>query len=129
MKTKNTIITIKVILTFLLINILLSSIFYFLIIKAGRINAADNRYVYGLMWSHGVAALITCLFYNLNVSILGWKWGGFKYQILSYITPFLYSLIAYLPIWISGLGKFGNEDFLNKMMNIQFFVVQKLHLN
>jgi hypothetical protein len=47
------------ILTFLIITISLSSIFYILIIKAGRLIAAEKTYVYGHMWSPALAAFIT----------------------------------------------------------------------
>jgi membrane protease YdiL (CAAX protease family) len=107
---------IKTISTFLVITTLLSALFYFLIGTAGSINAAENRYVYGLMWSPGIAALLTCWFYNRNPSTLGWKWPGFKYQLMAYIIPPLYVLVAYIPIWLSGLGLFGNEEFLNSMI-------------
>ena len=107
---------IKTITTFLSINILLSSFFYTLIYLSGKCEAAGCRYVYGLMWSPGIAALITYWIYNLKVSTLGWKWAGWKYQLISYVTPPVYVLVAYLPVWISGLGKFGNDVFINKMI-------------
>jgi membrane protease YdiL (CAAX protease family) len=101
------------ILTFLIITISLSSIFYILIIKAGRLIAAEKTYVYGHMWSPALAAFITQRIYNIDTKNIGWHWAGFKYQALSYITPALYTLVAYFPVWLIGLGKFGNEEFIN----------------
>jgi len=116
MTIKNKKKSIKTIVTFLIINILLSSFFYFLIGVTGSITGAEARFVYGLMWCPGIAALITSWIYNSNILGLGWKWGGWRYQLMSYLLPPLYTLVAYIPIWISGLGKFGNEDFLNKII-------------
>ncbi|MCI0330597.1 MAG: CPBP family intramembrane metalloprotease [candidate division Zixibacteria bacterium] len=103
----------KRILIFLLINFGLSAVFYYLLISttgsgaSGRIN-----YVLGLMWCPGVAALITCKLCGKSISELGWGWGKTKYQIASYLIPLAYALVAYLAVWLSGLGGFYNPEFV-----------------
>ena len=103
------------IITFLLITFSLSSIFYFLIINTGKLGSGFGMYVTGLMWSPGLAAIITCTLLKRNVSGLGWQWGDSRYQFWSYATPFCYALIAYLIIWLTGFGGFYNHDFIKEV--------------
>jgi hypothetical protein len=44
---------------FLLTTLLISSVFYFLIVKSGHMGGGWAAYVAGLMWSPGLAALLT----------------------------------------------------------------------
>ena len=111
------------ILVFLAITFGLSSVFYYLIISNGSLNAAGGLYVMGLMWCPGIAALITQLIFNKNLAGLGWSWGKTHDQIGAYLLPVLYALIAYAIIWITGLGKF-NYFFPSKLLN--FLVVGTL---
>jgi len=95
------------IVVFLLITLGLSFIFYLLIISGGTIYAFDMLYVLAWMWCPGVAALITTFLLNQDLTGLGWGWGGTRYQLLSYTLPLVYSSLAYLSIWFSGLGRFA----------------------
>ncbi len=100
----------KEIITFLVITFALSSIFYFLLISAGTLGAKGRFYVLGLMWCPGIAGLITRLLFHRNIRGFGWGWGRTRYQILSYVLPFSYCLLAYAIVWLSGLGGI-NEAF------------------
>lgn len=97
----------KKIITYLAFTFGLSSIFYYLIISAGSLEAKGGLYVICLMWCPGISAIITQLIYQKNLKGLGWKWGKTKYQLISYFLPILYALMAYSLIWITGLGKFN----------------------
>jgi membrane protease YdiL (CAAX protease family) len=46
------------------------------------------------------------------MSDLAWKWGESRYMIACYLIPLLYSLVAYLVIWVSGAGGFYNKAFV-----------------
>ncbi|MGB5172147.1 MAG: type II CAAX endopeptidase family protein, partial [Eudoraea sp.] len=105
--------SIKPVLIFLSITLALSAIFYFLIIYSGTLSGGRGQYVMGLMWCPGISALITMKILKRNISDLGWKWGKTKYQYLSYLIPIFYALIAYLAIWVFGLGGFYNKEFVN----------------
>ncbi|MBN2136157.1 MAG: CPBP family intramembrane metalloprotease [Acidobacteria bacterium] len=59
-----------------------------------------------IMWSPGIAAIVTCLIFQRNLRGLGWKLGKIKYIALSYFFPLFATLIAYSIIWITGLAKF-----------------------
>lgn len=102
----------KNILIYLLLTFFISCIFYVLLIKAGNMNAASNRYVFALMWSPGFAALLACRILNKPISSLGWRWGQTKYQIQSYLIPLVYAAIVYLIIWLLGLGGFPDNTFI-----------------
>lgn len=91
---------------FLLLTLLFSSVSYFLIIKAGTLDAYGGLYVYLLMWSPGLAAIITSLVRHGTLRGLGWHWGKTRYQILAYFLPLFYAAVVYLTVWGTGLGAF-----------------------
>lgn len=97
---------------FLSITLALSSIFYFLIIYSGKLGGGNGLYASGLMWCPGIAALITMKILKRDISTLGWKWGKTKYQLLSYLIPVFYGLIAYVFIWLFGWGGFYDKEFV-----------------
>jgi len=109
----------KKIITFLALTFGLSSIQYFLILRAGSMQVQSGLYVFLLMWSPGVAALITQLIFQRNIRGLGWTWGKSRYQLLSYAIPLLYALVAYGVVWITGLGKFPDPGFIS-LLSLQF---------
>ncbi|HXF49184.1 MAG TPA: type II CAAX endopeptidase family protein [Verrucomicrobiae bacterium] len=102
----------KRILIFLLLNFGLSAVFNYLIISSGSFRTGRGMYVLGVMWCPGVAALITCKLCGKSIAELGWRWGKTKYQVASYLIPFGYALVAYLAVWLSGLGGFYNPEFV-----------------
>jgi len=91
-------------ITFLLLTLGLSAIFWYLIISAGTLGARGGLYVIGLMWSPGVAAMLTVLIYQGNLRGLGWGWGKSRYQVTSYLLPLGYAAVVYVPVWLLGLG-------------------------
>jgi CAAX protease family protein len=103
------------ILTFLAVTYAFSSLFYFLILRTGTLDSGRGIYVLGLMWSPGFAALLTCKLTGKRIVSLGWGWGQTRYQIVSYFLPLAYSLAAYVPTWISGLGGFYNQETVQKI--------------
>jgi uncharacterized protein len=105
----------KQLLTFLLLTFVLSSVFYFLIIKSGHLGAGGGAYVYSLMWSPATAALITCKIFRRNLGTLGWRWGQTRYQVMSYLIPLLYATITYVAVWIFHLGGFYDHDFTQQV--------------
>jgi membrane protease YdiL (CAAX protease family) len=105
----------KAVFIFLAITFALSSIFYFLIIHTGTLGSGFGRYTTGLMWCPGLSAIITSLILKRKISALGWQWGETRWQVWSYLTPFLYALVAYLIIWIAGWGLFYNADLVTRI--------------
>ncbi len=105
----------KAVLLFLLFTFGLSSIFYFLIIQTGKLGSGFGMYVTGIMWCPAMSAFITSKILKREISALAWQWGKPRYQIWSYLVPLLYSLVAYLIIWVTGWGGFYNHEFVGQI--------------
>jgi membrane protease YdiL (CAAX protease family) len=99
---------------FLFLTLAQSAVFWAAIIGLGRLSAGGGLFVRALMWSPGLAALLTCALCRLSVRSLGWRWGETRYQVQSYFIPFFYSLIAYVAVWTLGLGGFPSRRFLER---------------
>ena len=97
---------------YLFITFALSSIFYVLLDGANR-DTPTMALVAGLMWSPGVAAIVTSLILKRKLSGLGWRWGNTKYQLLGYVLPIAYGALAYGLVWTSGLGAFDHGKTLD----------------
>ncbi len=77
-----------------------------LLILSGETARANPGHVLGIMWSPGIAAILTCLLFQRNLRGLGWKLGKPRYLLLSYALPLFVGFVTYSVIWISGVGKF-----------------------
>ena len=100
---------------FLLLTLLLSSVFYALIVGNGHVAGARGMYVMGLMWCPGVAAMLTCHLRGDAIAQLGWRWGAWHWQVVSYLVPLAYVLVAYVIVWTTGLGSYGNPEFVGTL--------------
>jgi membrane protease YdiL (CAAX protease family) len=110
----------KKIITFLVITFILSIIFYGLIIRAGGVEEdAAMIYVILLMWSPGVAGLITTFIYQRNLRGMGWGLGKPKYLAIGWLLPVLYTGIIYSAVWLFGLGQ-ANFGALDGNLMVQF---------
>lgn len=102
---------------FLLTTLLMSSVFYFLIIKSGHMGGGWGAYVAGLMWSPGFAALLTCKLLRRDLSGIGWGWGKMRYEVIGYLIPLGYSIVIYTFVWLTGLGGVYNKSFVDQITN------------
>jgi membrane protease YdiL (CAAX protease family) len=102
---------------FLLTTLLISSVFYFLIIKSGHMGGGWGAYVAGLMWSPGFAALLTCKLLRRDLGSIGWGWGKTRYEVIGYLIPLGYSLVIYTFVWLTGLGGFYSKSFVGQITN------------
>jgi membrane protease YdiL (CAAX protease family) len=98
---------------FLLLTLGFSAVFWACIVHTGRLGAGHGLYVTGLMWSPGVAALITRLLYQGTTRDVGWQWGRTRYQVFSYLIPVGYAFIVYAVVWVTQLGGFYDVAFIN----------------
>lgn len=89
----------KSIITFLAITLAISSIFYYLIIAAGVLEAA-----YGLMWCPGIAAIIVSLLYHRGENATHCKRCSAKYALAGLWLPLVYGGISY-GIYLLTYGK------------------------
>lgn len=65
-----------------------------------------------LMMSVGIAAIVTCLIRQRDLASLGWGWGAWKYNWLSYTLPLGMTTAAYLLIWSGGFGEWYDTSFV-----------------
>ena len=70
--------------------------------------------VTGVMWSPGIAAVLTCVILKRSIASLPWNWGEWRWNWYAWFLPVAYGLAIYLPVWIFGLGGsgFGNTETL-----------------
>jgi membrane protease YdiL (CAAX protease family) len=68
------------------------------------------------MLAVGVATILTCVIRKRSLAALGWGWGSWKYQWLSYLLPLAIAIVAYLIIWIAGWGGWYNSEFVIQQM-------------
>lgn len=101
------------VLTYLLLVLAFSSVFYFLVLKSGSLRYGMGMYVLGLMWCPALAGMVTLRLNGRSIAELGWRWGETKYQLQSWFIPLLYAFIAYLIVWLAGLGGFGNQQYFD----------------
>jgi uncharacterized protein len=100
---------------YLLLVIALSSVFYALIIGCGHLDGAHGMYVTGLMWCPATAAVLTCRLAGKPAAELGLGWPRSRWIWMAWLLPVAYAGAAYLIVWVTGLGSFGNPAFLRKM--------------
>ncbi|HVO60140.1 MAG TPA: type II CAAX endopeptidase family protein [Terriglobales bacterium] len=103
----------KQVITYIALVFLFSSVFYFLILRSGSLRSGMGLYVRGLMWCPALAAFATMKLNHRPLSELGWRWIG-NYQWQSWWIPLLYTAIAYVIVWTTGLGAFGNPEFVKQ---------------
>ena len=92
--------------TFLCLTFALSAVFWWLIVAAGGLGARGGLYVFALMWSPGVSALVTRLIFQHNLRGEGWTWrrATTRWAVLAYLLPLGYATLAYGLVWLTGLG-------------------------
>ncbi len=100
----------KRLITFVFITYGISSVFMYLAISAGSLRAGGGLVALGGMWSPGIAAVLTQLFYRRNFREFGWRWGKTKYQLWSYAIPVLYALTVHAFVWVTGLAGFVQDS-------------------
>ncbi|HLO18128.1 MAG TPA: type II CAAX endopeptidase family protein [Anaerolineales bacterium] len=93
---------------FLFLTFGLSMFSYIPIIRAGTLNVNGGMYVLTIMWSPGLAAILTQLISARTLRGLGWRVGPARWLGIAYILPIVYALPVYVFTWLAGLGVFPN---------------------
>ncbi len=96
---------------FLLFTFGFSAVFYLLLASGGGGNWVD--YMGCLMWCPALGAFAACAYLGRSLSTIAWRWGESRWEIACYLIPLGYAAAVYLPIWVTGVGKFYNESFLD----------------
>ena len=77
---------------------------YVPIISAGTLNVNDGIFVLTMMWSPGIAAILTQLIATRNLRGLGWRLGSARWLGIAYILPVVYALPVYAFTWSTSPG-------------------------
>ena len=104
------------IVMYLVLVFLCSSVFYFLMLRGHTLAGGGGLYVTGIMWCPSLAAFATLYLNRRSFTELGWKWPIWKYAAMSWYVPLLYAGIAYVIVWIFGLGGFPNRQFMQGLV-------------
>ncbi len=101
---------------FLSITVAFTSVFGGLMAYQG---GTPTLLVTGVMWSPGIAAILTCLLLKRSISSLPWRWGQWRWIWFAWLLPIAYGFVIYAPVWVFGLGGsgFGNVDTLSAWTN------------
>ncbi|KCZ94440.1 CPBP family intramembrane glutamic endopeptidase [Hyphomonas johnsonii] len=94
----------KAIAIFMALMLALSAVFDTLMAQRGGMSLL---LVSGIMWSPGIAALLTCLILKRPIASLPWRWGEWRWNWLAWALPIGYGLVMYVPVWGLGLGGSG----------------------
>jgi len=89
---------------FLILTLVFTSLSYMPIIRAGTANVNGGIFVLTMMWSPGLAAILTQLIATRSLRGLGWRLGPARWLGIAYILPIVYTLPVYAFTWITGLG-------------------------
>lgn len=100
----------KKITIFLSLTVLFSALSYTPIISAGTIGVQGGLFVFTMMWSPGLAALLTQLIAHRSLRGMGWRLGSARWLGIAWILPVVYALPVYAFAWLTGLGIFPNPS-------------------
>lgn len=100
---------------FLSLTFVLSSLSYVPIIRAGTGSVRDGLFVLTLMWSPGLAAILTQLLTTRSLRGLGWRLGAARWLGAAYFLPAVYALPVYAVAWLTGLGGFRNPYLFSRL--------------
>jgi len=95
---------------FLFLTICFSALSYIPILRAGTVGVQGGLFVFTLMWSPGLAAILTQLITNRSLRGMGWRLRSARWLGLAWILPVLYALPVYAFTWLTGLGIFPNPS-------------------
>jgi membrane protease YdiL (CAAX protease family) len=102
-------------ITFVAITLLVSSPFYISVNSAGSLSAGFGLFLTGWLWSPALAAIITCRLFRQPFASGAWRLGNPRYAVLAYLLAPGYLLVAYLPVWLLGLGHLYNTEFATRV--------------
>lgn len=92
------------ILTYLALLVLFTGLSLALVAVFGSEQAAGGFVGTLVMWSPGVAALVTVFSFQRNLKGMGWRPGKPRYLLLGYGLPLVDATLVYGAVWLLGFG-------------------------
>lgn len=93
---------------FLILTVSFSALSYIPILQAGTLGVQGGLFLFTMMWSPGLAALLTQFIATRSLRGLGWRLGSARWLGMAYLLPVLYALPVYAFTWLTGLGSLSN---------------------
>jgi membrane protease YdiL (CAAX protease family) len=97
-------------LTYLVLVILFSAVAYYFVFRFGL-----GKAVLFMMWCPALAAFATSLITGRKLREIGWKPGKMKYLLVGWLVPIAYATVAYVAVWITGIGGIPNPDYMQRI--------------
>jgi membrane protease YdiL (CAAX protease family) len=94
----------KRIVTFLALTLLFTAVSASLAIGIGTEGDAGDLLALAVMWSPGLAALVTVFAFQRNFRGMGWGLGKPRYLLIGYGLPLAECSLVYGLVWVVGLG-------------------------
>ena len=94
----------KRIIAFLCLTLVFTAVSASLAIGLGTGGDAGGLIALAVMWSPGLAALVTLVAFQRNVRGIGWQLGRPRYLLIGYALPLVECSVVYGLVWTSGLG-------------------------
>lgn len=95
----------KRIVTFLALTLVFTAISAGLAIRVGLGGPTGDLIALGVMWSPGLAGLVTVFAFQRNLKGMGWGPGKRFYLLVGYGLPLLECSLVYGIVWLTGLGQ------------------------
>lgn len=67
-----------------------------------------------IMWTPALAALVASLATKRSLKEIGWGIRPVKWMAFGWLLPIVYGALAYIPLWLLGLGSVPNPTFLER---------------
>ena len=67
-----------------------------------------------MMWTPALAAILVSVITKRRLHEIGWALRPVKWLAVGWLLPISYAALAYVPLWITGLGSVPNPTFLER---------------
>lgn len=67
-----------------------------------------------IMWTPALAATLTSIITKRPFKDMGWGVRPIKWLAIGWLIPIAYAALAYIPLWLTGLGHVPNPTFLER---------------
>ena len=111
----------KKVILFLILTVSFSALSYFPMLRAGTMGVQGGLFVFTLMWSPGLAALLTQLIATRSLRGMGWRLGSPRWLGIAWILPVVYALPVYAFSWLTGLDVFPNPSRMARLAEVYSF--------
>lgn len=81
------------------------------LLRAGGVQQASPLWVLLIMWSPGLAAILSKLALDRSLKGMGWGWGRCRYQLVGYLIPPVTAGAVYGTVWLARLAPLKADEY------------------